>query len=260
MKIESDRAQVWAGIRHGRTLGSPVALLIENRDHANWAERMNPWPVDEEIEEVHLPRPGHADLAGVLKFGHTDVRNVLERASARETAARVAAGGAREGVPAPARASTVHSHVVQIGSVTAPPREIAGPAGLRGRRRVARAMPRRGGERRDGRRDRPRPQGEREPRRRVRGARVRRPARASGRTCRGTRRLDARIAWALMSIHAMKGVEIGDGFDARRPRRLAGPRRDLLGRGARLHARDQPRRRHRGRHDHRRRRSSRGSR
>ena len=92
MKIESDRAQVWGGIRHGRTLGSPVALLIENRDHANWAERMNPWPVEEEIEEVHLPRPGHADLAGVLKFGHTDVRNVLERASARETAARVAAG------------------------------------------------------------------------------------------------------------------------------------------------------------------------
>ena len=103
MKIESDRAQVWGGIRHGRTLGSPVALLIENRDHANWADRMSPWPVEADIEEVHLPRPGHADLAGVLKFGHTDVRNVLERASARETAARVAVGRAREGVPARAR-------------------------------------------------------------------------------------------------------------------------------------------------------------
>src|SRR5437762_1191635 len=92
MKIESDRAEVWGGIRHGRTLGSPVAILIENRDHANWADRMSPWPVEEAIEEVHLPRPGHADLAGVLKYGHTDVRNVRERASARETAARVAAG------------------------------------------------------------------------------------------------------------------------------------------------------------------------
>ena len=92
MKIEKDRAHVTSGIRHGRTLGSPVALRIENRDYANWEERMNPWPVDAEVAEVHLPRPGHADLAGILKFGHTDVRNVLERASARETAARVAAG------------------------------------------------------------------------------------------------------------------------------------------------------------------------
>src|SRR5919108_3541220 len=97
MKIESDRATVWGGLRHGRTLGSPVALLIENRDHANWTDRMSPWPVVEEIEEVHLPRPGHADLAGVLKFAHTDVRNVLERASARETAARVAAGAPATG-------------------------------------------------------------------------------------------------------------------------------------------------------------------
>ncbi len=115
MKIESDRATVWAGIRHGRTLGSPVALLIENRDHANWAERMNPWPVEEEIEEVHLPRPGHADLAGVLKYGHTDVRNVLERASARETAARVAAGALAKAFLRQLGV-TVHSHVLQIGS------------------------------------------------------------------------------------------------------------------------------------------------
>src|SRR5262249_33537522 len=126
MKIESDRATVWAGIRHGRTLGRPIALLIENRDHANWSERMSPWPVDEEIEEVHLPRPGHADLAGVLKFGHTDVRNVLERASARETAARVA-GGALAKVFLSELGVTVHSHVVQIGSVTAAPEPQAPP-------------------------------------------------------------------------------------------------------------------------------------
>src|ERR687888_24684 len=119
IKIESDRAEVTAGLRHGRTLGSPVAIRVANRDYANWEERMSPWPVNGDVDEVHLPRPGHADLAGVQKYGFTDVRNVLERASARETAARVAAGGLakaflrRLGV-------TVHSQVLQIGSVTAP--------------------------------------------------------------------------------------------------------------------------------------------
>jgi chorismate synthase len=119
MKIERDRAEVSAGIRHGRTLGSPVALQITNRDFANWQERMSPWPVEQEVAEVHLPRPGHADLVGTQKFKQTDVRNVLERASARETAARVAGGGLckaflrRLGV-------SVHSHVVQIASVHAP--------------------------------------------------------------------------------------------------------------------------------------------
>src|SRR5215211_570361 len=122
MKIESDRAEVYAGVRHGRALGSPVALRIVNRDYANWEERMNPWPVDGGVEEVHLPRPGHADLAGALKFGHTDVRNVLERASARETAARVAAGGLAKAFLR-ALGVEVRSHVAQIGSVTAPERE-----------------------------------------------------------------------------------------------------------------------------------------
>src|SRR5215216_1999967 len=92
MKIERDRAEVTGGVRHGRTLGSPVALQVANRDFANWQERMDPWPVEAAVPEVHLPRPGHADLAGLWKYGFTDVRNVLERASARETAARVAGG------------------------------------------------------------------------------------------------------------------------------------------------------------------------
>src|ERR671911_2466183 len=122
MKIEKDRADVVAGVRHGRTLGSPVALRVDNRDYRNWEERMNPWPVDAEIDEVHLPRPGHADLTGLLKFGHTDVRNVLERASARETAARVAAGGLAKSFLAELGV-TVHSHVLQIGSVRAAERE-----------------------------------------------------------------------------------------------------------------------------------------
>src|ERR671922_899113 len=120
MKIESDSVEVRSGVRHGRTLGSPVALLVANRDYANWDERMNPWPVDAEVEEVHTPRPGHADLAGIQKFGHADVRNVLERASARETAARVAAGGLAKAFLR-ALGVEVRSHVTRIGTVTAPP-------------------------------------------------------------------------------------------------------------------------------------------
>ena len=170
MKIESDRAVVRSGIRHGRTLGSPIALLIENRDYANWEERMNPWPVDGEVDEVHLPRPGHADLAGILKFGHTDVRNVLERASARETAARVAAGALAKAFLR-ALGVSVHSHVLQIGSVTAPEPDSPGAGGLRRRRRLAGPMPRPKGKRRDGRRDRYGAQEQREPRRHLRGAR-----------------------------------------------------------------------------------------
>src|ERR1700749_4704418 len=93
MKIETDTVEVRSGVRHGRTVGSPIALLVANRDYGHWEERVNPLPVEDfEPEEVHLPRPGHADLVGSQKYGFSDIRNVLERASARETAARVAAG------------------------------------------------------------------------------------------------------------------------------------------------------------------------
>jgi len=119
MKIEQDAAEPTAGVRHGRTLGSPVALAIVNRDYANWEERMNPWPVEEPTEEVHLPRPGHADLAGAQKYGFSDVRDVLERASARETAARVAGGALCKAFLAVLGVQIV-SHVRQIGSVCAP--------------------------------------------------------------------------------------------------------------------------------------------
>ncbi len=95
MKIERDTAEVTGGLRHGRTLGSPIALRVANRDYANWEDRMSPWPVDGDTAEVHLPRPGHADLVGTQKYKQSDVRNVLERASARETAARVAGGRSR---------------------------------------------------------------------------------------------------------------------------------------------------------------------
>src|SRR5262245_5153381 len=119
MKIERDSAEVTSGVRHGFTLGGPIALQVTNRDFKNWEERMNPWPVEADVPEVHLPRPGHADLAGVQKFGFTDVRNVLERASARETAARVA-GGALAKEFLSALGVHVYSHVTQIGSVQAP--------------------------------------------------------------------------------------------------------------------------------------------
>jgi chorismate synthase len=128
MKIETDTAEVRSGVRHGRTLGGPVALWVVNRDYQNWEERMNPWPVEAEVPPVHMPRPGHADMVGVWKYGHDDVRNVLERASARETAARVA-GGTLAKAFLRALGVEIRSHVTQIGSVHAPavdrPLEIA---------------------------------------------------------------------------------------------------------------------------------------
>jgi chorismate synthase len=124
MKIERDTAEVTAGVRHGLTLGSPIALQVRNRDYANWEDRMNPWPIDEETAEVHLPRPGHADLVGTQKYKQSDVRNILERASARETAARVA-GGALCKAFLRTLGVEVYSHVVQIASVRAPERERA---------------------------------------------------------------------------------------------------------------------------------------
>src|SRR4051794_32832099 len=134
MKIESDAVDIRSGVRHGRTLGSPIAVLVANRDYENWEERMNPWPVAADVEEVHLPRPGHADLVGLQKYGHSDVRNVLERASARETAARVAAGSIARSFLA-ALGVSAHSHVIQIGSGRGPGGPRAAPARLRRGRR-----------------------------------------------------------------------------------------------------------------------------
>jgi chorismate synthase len=132
MRIETDTVDVRSGVRHGRTLGSPIALLVANRDYKNWEDRMNPWPVEGfEPEEVHLPRPGHADLVGAQKYGHADIRNVLERASARETAARVAAGSVARGFLS-ALGVEVHSHVTRIASVVAEQRDDLSPADFAG--------------------------------------------------------------------------------------------------------------------------------
>src|SRR5690348_16533255 len=131
MKIERDQVDVTAGVRHGRTLGGPIALQVTNRDYANWEERMNPWPVEAAIPEVHLPRPGHADLVGTQKYGLTDVRDILERASARETAARVA-GGAVAKAFLDDLGVEVFSHVIQITGVKAPHRDDLTPQDFAG--------------------------------------------------------------------------------------------------------------------------------
>jgi chorismate synthase len=211
MKIESDRAIVRSGIRHGRTLGSPIALLIENRDYANWEERMNPWPVDGDVEEVHLPRPGHADLAGILKFGHTDVRNVLERASARETAARVAAGALAKAFLR-ALGVTIYSHVLQIGSVSAPGSDSLAPADFEDvDSSPVRCLDPKASEAMVAEIDKARKNNES-----LGGifeVRAYGLVPGLGAYVSWESRLDGRLARAIMSIHAMKGVAIGDGFD-----------------------------------------------
>jgi chorismate synthase len=211
MKIESDSVEIRAGVRHGRTLGSPIAVLVANRDYANWEERMSPWPVGIEAEEVHTPRPGHADLAGLLKFGHSDVRNVLERASARETAARVAAGAlAKELLRA--FGVSVHSHVVQIGSVVAPEHGELGPADFDGvDSSPVRCLDSDASEAMVGEIDRLRKANES-----LGGifeVRAFGLVPGLGSHTSWEERLDARLAQALVSIQAVKGVSVGEAWE-----------------------------------------------
>ena len=221
MAIEEDRAEVLSGIRLGETLGSPLALLVRNRDWENWQTAMAPGPPepgesDRALRRVHLPRPGHADLVGVLKYRRSDARDVLERASARETAARVAAGAVARRLLA-ALGIGIGSHVVRLGGVEAEPPE-EWPADLNA---AADASPLRTLD----------PAAERRMMDEVDAAKE------AGDTLGGVfevvatgvmaglgsyvawdRRLDGRLAGALMSIPAMKGVEIGLGFEASRRR------------------------------------------
>jgi chorismate synthase len=182
-QIEQDRVEVLAGLRHGRTLGTPLALVVRNNDHKNWTWGMSPWPPEGEptgkgTKPVTLPRPGHADLAGVLKYDHDDVRNALERASARHTAVHVAAGGVAKAL--------LRSIGVEVeGSVV-------DEEGLRVRIDAARkARDTVGG---------------------VVEVRARGVPPGLGSYASKDDRLDARLAAALMGIQAVKGVEIGDGF------------------------------------------------
>jgi chorismate synthase len=127
MKIERDHAEILSGVRHGFSLGSPVALQIENRDWKNWTDVMSSEPrevLEEKSRRVKRPRPGHADLAGGLKYGARDLRDILERASARETAARVACGALARQLLA-VFGVEIRSHVVQLGGIPAGPLEVS---------------------------------------------------------------------------------------------------------------------------------------
>jgi chorismate synthase len=178
-QLEHDQVDVLAGLRHGRTLGTPLAMLIRNRDHENWAWGMSPWPPEGEpqgkgTKPVTLPRPGHADLPGALKFGLEDVRDAFERASARQTAMFVAAGAIAKALLATIDVE-VAGTVLEEGDVDAARADrdtIGGVVEVR-----ARGVP---------------------------------PGLGSYATREA--RLDGRLAGALMSTQAVKGVEVGDGF------------------------------------------------
>ena len=189
-QLEQDEVEVLAGLRHGRTLGTPLALVVRNRDHANWVWGMSPWPPEGDptgkgTKPVTLPRPGHADLAGVLKFGHDDVRDALERASARHTAVHVAAGAVAKAL-LQELGIEVAGREVEIGGAT-------GEAAMRAAVDAARA-------------DRDTLGGVVE---------VRATGLPPGLGSYSSKedRLDARLAAALMGIQAVKGVEVGDGFE-----------------------------------------------
>lgn len=214
-QIETDRVEIQAGVRHGLTLGSPVSLLLHNRDHASWQDVMSPLPQGPEARArraLKYPRPGHADLAGAIKYQTDDLRNVLERASARETAARVAAGGLARALLG-AVGIEVRSHVRRIGSAALADDDQPSFAELATvedspvrcvRTEVAQAMV----------------------------AEIDRAKRAGdsvggvfevlahglppglGSFAQWDRRLDGRLAQAVMSIQAVKAVSIGAGFAA----------------------------------------------
>lgn len=206
-QIEQDRAEILSGVRHGLTLGSPVSLVIRNRDWSNWQDVMQVEPAAEAVEKLTRLRPGHADLAGAIKYGQDDVRPILERASARETAARVAVGAvARRFLEEFGIA--VHSHTLAIGDVTAQGQGEPGWA-------LVEESPVRCADRDTSQRM-------------VRAIDVAREAGDSlggvfevwatgvpiglGSHVHWDRRLDGRLAQAVMSIQAVKGVEIGGGF------------------------------------------------
>jgi len=210
MKIETDTVEVLSGIRHGRTLGSPVSLLVRNRDHAAWLDVMSPDPQPDAARErrrLRYPRPGHADLAGALKYGTDDLRNVLERASARETTARVAAGALARALLR-AAGIEVRSHVLRVG-VAVLDRCVPWHDLDRVEDSPVRCVDAAAAEAMMAEVDRAKKDGD------SIGGVVEVVARGLppglGSFAEWDRRLDGRIAQALMSIHAVKAVAIGDG-------------------------------------------------
>ncbi|MGD8866516.1 MAG: chorismate synthase [Gemmatimonadales bacterium] len=218
MKIEKDAAEVLAGVRLGETIGSPIALYIPNRDWENWRLAMSVEPVDgatdDELRRVKLPRPGHADLVGMLKYGRHDARDVLERSSARETAARVAVGAIAKQLLARFE-FTIGSHVVSLGGVDAQrlsPDAYPADINVAADSSAVRCLDAGAEARMVAAIDEARQRGD------TLGGIFEVVARGVpvglGSHVSWDRRLDGRLAGALMSIQAMKGVEIGLGFDA----------------------------------------------
>ncbi|MDA1599112.1 chorismate synthase [Bacillus cereus] len=218
MQIETDQVQIASGVRHGETLGSPIALVVENRDFAHWTKIMGAEPLTEQEEKemkrkVTKPRPGHADLNGAIKYGHRDMRNVLERSSARETTVRVAAGAVAKKVLAEL-GITVAGHVIEIGGVEA--KEITYRS-IEELKSITEASPVRCLDEEAG----------------SQMMKAIDDAKANGDSIGGIvevivegmpigvgsyvhydRKLDAKLASAIMSINAFKGVEVGIGFEA----------------------------------------------
>jgi chorismate synthase len=218
MKIEQDQVILRSGLRHGLTLGSPITLEINNRDWENWQTKMSPALVDEPIEPVTLSRPGHADFAGAMKYGHRDIRNVIERSSARETAARVAVGAVCQTFLG-ACGVEIHSHVLSIGPVgyrenerSALQQEFSADYW----QRVEDSPVRCGDSEREAQMiahiQQSKPQGE------TVGGVFEVVATGVpiglGSYSQWDRRLSTRLAAALMSIPSIKGVEIGEGFES----------------------------------------------
>jgi chorismate synthase len=214
MKIETDQVEVLSGVRHGKTLGSPVAFLVRNRDFENWRDVMapDPPPPAEPRRVLKYPRPGHADLAGALKYLTDDLRNVLERASARETTMRVAAGALARALLATAGIE-VRSHVVRIGQSALPPALPVPWSALASiEESPVRCADPTVGQAMVAEIDRCKKQGDT-----VGGifeVVIRGLPPGLGSFAQWDRRLDGRLAQALMSIPAVKAVSIGDGFAA----------------------------------------------
>lgn len=218
MKIEQDRVEWLAGVRSGETIGSPVAMLVPNRDWANWVDVMAAEGVPGEARRrrVTRPRPGHADLAGTLKYDRADARDILERASARETVARVAAGALARRLLEEFGVE-VGSHVVSLGGVSVPrPDPLPSPLNAAADRSSVRVLDAAAESEIVGRIDAAKRAGD------TLGGEVEVVARGMvlglGSHVHWDRKLDGRLAGMLMSIPAVKGVEIGLGFEAaRRP-------------------------------------------
>lgn len=215
MRIEKDSVEITCGVRWGKTLGSPIGLLIRNRDWVNWSDKMSPDPsLSGCIPPETRPRPGHADLSGAIKYSHKDIRNVLERASARETAMRVAIGAVAKKIIGEFNIYIV-SHVIEICDVKAKLRGTAlnvlkkqaersalrcadKEAELRMKKNIEEAKKK--GDTVGG----------------IFEVIVANVPPGLGSYSQWDRRINARIAYAVMSIQAIKGVEIGIGFDAAR--------------------------------------------